>query len=291
MVKKKETDVLDFNKVINTTVFVLHSSTHDKESATIYPKGSNKGLALWNYPQSGFGKSSISSLVKSKTIPLSFKSSPSRGKLVKTGKGSRLPSLKLNDTPSVASNKTRKRNNDSSLLEINSGMMPTKTPLKDKILPIRIVNKVVDTNSETSSTEGDQDQHWKCKRKKAKYQSSEFIDLDISTIDSEAFSVNDPSSIMPLPELAEQDDFSKLKNGVKMLMEDLKGINVINTSILEGFINTFIKIYEEYDAMKSSSSKKITKENHQKLLSDVQQSLVNIKEENTKERVCMEDLQ
>ncbi|KAF3655646.1 hypothetical protein T459_00821 [Capsicum annuum] len=40
---KEETDVLDFNKVINTTAFVLHSSTHDKESAATYPKGSNKG--------------------------------------------------------------------------------------------------------------------------------------------------------------------------------------------------------------------------------------------------------
>ncbi|PHU04368.1 hypothetical protein BC332_25190 [Capsicum chinense] len=43
--KKEEIDVLDFNKVINTTAFVLHSSTHDKESAATYPKGSNKGLA------------------------------------------------------------------------------------------------------------------------------------------------------------------------------------------------------------------------------------------------------
>ncbi|PHT87471.1 hypothetical protein T459_09577 [Capsicum annuum] len=38
-------DVLDFNKVINTTAIALHSSTHDKESATTYPKRSNKGLA------------------------------------------------------------------------------------------------------------------------------------------------------------------------------------------------------------------------------------------------------
>lgn len=71
------------------------------------------------------------------------------------------------------------------------------------------------------------------------------------------------------------DDFSKLENGVNMLIEDLKGINAINTSILEDSVNAFIKTYEEYDAMKSSSSRKITKENHQKLLSDVQQSLVN----------------
>ncbi|PHT95553.1 hypothetical protein T459_03435 [Capsicum annuum] len=42
---KEEIDVLDFNKVINTTAFVLDSSTHDKEFAATYPKGSNKGLA------------------------------------------------------------------------------------------------------------------------------------------------------------------------------------------------------------------------------------------------------
>lgn len=53
---KKEIDVLHFNKVINTTAFVLHSPTHDKEFAATYPNGSNKGLATWNYPQSGFGE-------------------------------------------------------------------------------------------------------------------------------------------------------------------------------------------------------------------------------------------
>ncbi|PHU10867.1 hypothetical protein BC332_17797 [Capsicum chinense] len=42
---KEEIDVLDSKKVINTTTFVLHSSTHDKESTATYPKGSNKGLA------------------------------------------------------------------------------------------------------------------------------------------------------------------------------------------------------------------------------------------------------
>ncbi|KAF3661083.1 hypothetical protein FXO38_11890 [Capsicum annuum] len=51
---KEEIDVLDFNKVINATAFVLHSSTHDEESAATYPKGSNKGLTIWNYPQSSF---------------------------------------------------------------------------------------------------------------------------------------------------------------------------------------------------------------------------------------------
>ncbi|PHT55431.1 hypothetical protein CQW23_03917 [Capsicum baccatum] len=84
------------------------------------------------------------------------------------------------------------------------------------------------------------EQYWKRKRKKAKEQSSEFVNLDIATIDNKTFSVNEPSSIMPLTELAEQ---------------------------------------------------KITKENHQKLLSDVQQNLVNAKEENTKARGCIEDLQ
>ncbi|MCD7465269.1 hypothetical protein HAX54_000945 [Datura stramonium] len=40
--------------------------------------------------------------------------------------------------------------------------------------------------------------------KKVKNQSSKFNDLDTITIDSETFFVGDPSSTMPLPELAEQ---------------------------------------------------------------------------------------
>ncbi|PHT37941.1 hypothetical protein CQW23_21514 [Capsicum baccatum] len=141
---------------------------------------------------------------RSKTSLLSSKPLSSRGKLVKTRNGSSRPSLKLNDTPSVASNKTSKRNNDSSLLENNSGKIPTKTPLQDKIPPIYIVNEVVDANGDTSSTKQDQEQHWKRKRKKAKDQSSEFVDLDIATTDSETFPVNEPSSIMPFTKLAEQ---------------------------------------------------------------------------------------
>ncbi|KAF3667115.1 putative histone H2B.1-like [Capsicum annuum] len=169
------------------------------------------------YVYGWIGKSSTSSLVKSKTSPLSPKSSPSRDNLVRTGEGSSRPLLKLNDTPSVASNKTRKRNNDSSLLEINSGKMPTKTPLEYKIPPICIVNEVVDANGDTNSMEEDQDQHLKRKRKKAKDQSSEFVDLDIATINSEAFFINDPSSIMPLPELTEQENTKE-----RVRMEDLQ---------------------------------------------------------------------
>ncbi|PHT90363.1 hypothetical protein T459_05476 [Capsicum annuum] len=45
---KEEIDVLDSKKVINTTAFVLNSSTHDKESTATYPNGSNNGLATWN---------------------------------------------------------------------------------------------------------------------------------------------------------------------------------------------------------------------------------------------------
>ncbi|PHU18268.1 hypothetical protein BC332_13963 [Capsicum chinense] len=159
--KKEEIDVLDFNKVINTTAFVPHSSTHDKESAATYPKagpcyielspisvfkiaslmahgerfalaipvlasiyrglteittstnlgvgdiifpiqyvygwigmpigrtnlvGQNKIILKVPLRPSDQGKPSTSSLVKSKTSPLPSKSSPSRGKLVKTGK-------------------------------------------------------------------------------------------------------------------------------------------------------------------------------------------------------------
>ncbi|PHT89744.1 hypothetical protein T459_04857 [Capsicum annuum] len=265
-----------------TSVLTVKVHPPDKVSATTYPKGSNKDLATWNYPQSDFGEfyyvtcywewvedvfnhskevlertkiydavfaslftydvnenilqafcelwhSSTNTICVgiafyrlsngvSKEVsirdwvnfwfkgPERYKEPPPRGpkylqllrgKLVKTGKGSSRPSSKLNDTSFVASIKTRKQRDDSALLETNSGKMPTKTPLEDKIPHIHIVNEVVDANGDTSLTEGDQDQYWKHKRKKTKEQSSEFVNLDIATIDNEAFSVNDPSSIMP----------------------------------------------------------------------------------------------
>ncbi|PHT40022.1 hypothetical protein CQW23_18876 [Capsicum baccatum] len=56
--------------------------------------GQNKIMLKVPLRPSEQGKSSTSSLVTSKTSPLSSKFSPSRGKLVKTGKGSGRPSLK-----------------------------------------------------------------------------------------------------------------------------------------------------------------------------------------------------
>ncbi|KAM3248408.1 hypothetical protein P3L10_010177 [Capsicum annuum] len=119
--------------------------------------------------------------------------------------------------------------------------MPTKMPLEDKILPICIVNEVVDDNGDTSSTEGDQDKHWKRKRKKAKDQSSKFVDLDIFTIDSEAFPVNDPRSTMPLPKLAEQMDIQGIStdmlNGIFNSVTSPSCLNTSSPPVIEALIN------------------------------------------------------
>ncbi|KAM3222265.1 hypothetical protein P3L10_021535 [Capsicum annuum] len=119
--------------------------------------------------------------------------------------------------------------------------MTTKMPLKDKILPICIVNEVVDANGDTRSTEGDQDHHWKRKRKKSKDQSSEFVDLDTATIDSEAFSVNDPSSIMPLPELVEQLDLQDIStdtlNGIFYGVTSPSCLDTSSPPVTESLIN------------------------------------------------------
>ncbi|KAM3237712.1 hypothetical protein P3L10_012742 [Capsicum annuum] len=127
-------------------------------------------------------------------------------------------------------------------------------PLEYKVPPICIVNKVVDANGDTSSMEGDQDQHWKRKRKKAKDQSSEFVDLDIATIDSEAFPVNDPSSIMSLTELAEQLDLQGISTDtLNDIFDGVTSPSFLDTSsppVTEALINNI-----EVVAAKAKSAK------------------------------------
>ncbi|MCE5166886.1 hypothetical protein HAX54_028732, partial [Datura stramonium] len=50
------------------------------------------------------------------------------------------------------------------------------------------------------------------------------------------------------------DNFSKLKEGVILILKETKGTDKFDTSALKGLVNVFFKIFEEYDAMKSSSS-------------------------------------
>ncbi|MCD7450851.1 hypothetical protein HAX54_008709 [Datura stramonium] len=53
---KEKIDVLDWNKVLNMTVFLLKSSTLNEEIVVTCPKVSEEGLVTWSYPQSDFGK-------------------------------------------------------------------------------------------------------------------------------------------------------------------------------------------------------------------------------------------
>ncbi|MCE0481965.1 hypothetical protein HAX54_040191 [Datura stramonium] len=53
---KEKINVLDSNKVLNITTFLLKSSTHNEEAAAAYPKVSEEGLTTCGYPQSGFNK-------------------------------------------------------------------------------------------------------------------------------------------------------------------------------------------------------------------------------------------
>ncbi|KAJ8551616.1 hypothetical protein K7X08_021631 [Anisodus acutangulus] len=87
------------------------------------------------------------------------------------------------------------------------------------------------------------------------------------------------------------DNFSKLKEGVNLILKKLKDVNVINTSALEDSVKAFFWTYAAYNAMISSSSQEMTKECHQKSLCDVQQCLIEAKEESTNVTEHMEDLQ
>ncbi|MCD9637721.1 hypothetical protein HAX54_021159 [Datura stramonium] len=78
---------------------------------------------------------------------------------------------------------------------------------------------------------------------------------------------------------------------IDILDSNIKGTNSVDTSTLEGFVKGFFETYEEYDAMKSSSSQKMTKECHQISLFDMLQHLSDAKEEKSKDNGHMEDLQ
>ncbi|MCD9643226.1 hypothetical protein HAX54_030486 [Datura stramonium] len=53
---EEKINVLDSNKVLNTTAFLLKSSTHNEEASATCPKVSEEGLATWSYPQFVFGE-------------------------------------------------------------------------------------------------------------------------------------------------------------------------------------------------------------------------------------------
>lgn len=55
----------------------------------------------------------------------------------------------------MTSDNTRKKKDNSILLENNSGQMPIKVPIKDKTSTILLVDKVVDENGDTISIKAD----------------------------------------------------------------------------------------------------------------------------------------
>ncbi|MCE0481964.1 hypothetical protein HAX54_040190 [Datura stramonium] len=210
---------------------------------------------------------------------------------------------------------TCKRKDPPTLFENDNGPISIEVLYKDDTLIPLSVDEVVDGSGATSSTEGDadQDHHWKRKKKKVKDQNSKFADLDTVTIDSETFFVGDSRSTMPLLELADQLGFegasTDMFNGI--FYEDgatspsfleissppchptslIKGTDAFDTSALEGSVNVFFETFEEYDVMKSSSSQRMTRECHQKLLLDVQQCHIDAKKESKKANGHIEDLQ
>ncbi|MCD7455309.1 hypothetical protein HAX54_027849 [Datura stramonium] len=78
------------------------------------------------------------------------------------------------------------------------------------------------------------------------------------------------------------DNFLKLKEGVILILKEIKGTDAFDTSTLEGSVNVFFETFRECDAMKSSSSQRMTRECHQISLLDVQQRLIDAKDESTR---------
>ncbi|MCD7448047.1 hypothetical protein HAX54_037361 [Datura stramonium] len=60
-------------------------------------------------------------------------------------------------------------------------------------------------------------------------------------------------------------NFLKLKEGIILILKEIKGTDAFDISTLEGSINIFFETFEEYDALKSSLSQRMTRECHQKI--------------------------
>ncbi|XP_075098325.1 uncharacterized protein LOC142175442 isoform X2 [Nicotiana tabacum] len=84
------------------------------------------------------------------------------------------------------------------------------------------------------------------------------------------------------------DSFTKLEESIALSLEEIKKENVIDTSTLEALVEAFFKTYADYDALRSS---KMTKEFHQKSLSDARRRLDDAKREYEKVSESVEKLQ
>ncbi|XP_059288149.1 uncharacterized protein LOC132041452 [Lycium ferocissimum] len=88
--------------------------------------------------------------------------------------------------------------------------------------------------------------------------------------------------------LGSLDSFMVLEASIASTLEELRKINIIDVSALEGLVENFFKAYAEYDSLKSS---KMTKELHQESLSDAQRRLDDAKQEHGKLDGSMKELQ
>ncbi|KAG5619644.1 hypothetical protein H5410_004862 [Solanum commersonii] len=119
-----------------------------------------------------------------------------------------------------------------------------------------------------------QDQHWKCLMKKHKDlndQHCEFAELDSISIDTAIFE-DGAGYAMPLVELTHQ-CLGDISSDVDVLLEDL------------------FKKHGDYDAVRLSTSQKVTRYSHQELLSAAQQCLDTADEERVKMDKHLEELQ
>ncbi|XP_060168638.1 uncharacterized protein LOC132599332 isoform X2 [Lycium barbarum] len=88
--------------------------------------------------------------------------------------------------------------------------------------------------------------------------------------------------------LGSLDSFMVLEASIASTLEELRKINIIDVSALEGLVENFFKAYAEYDSLKSS---KMTKELHQESLSDAQRRLDDAKQEHGKLDGSMKEIQ
>ncbi|KAH0776103.1 hypothetical protein KY290_007514 [Solanum tuberosum] len=88
--------------------------------------------------------------------------------------------------------------------------------------------------------------------------------------------------------LGSSDGFTKLESSIASTLEEIRKVNIIDVSSLEDHVENFFKSYAEYDTLRSS---KMTKESHEKALSDAQRRLDGAKMAHEKLDGSMEKLQ
>ncbi|KAK4718325.1 hypothetical protein R3W88_016663 [Solanum pinnatisectum] len=88
--------------------------------------------------------------------------------------------------------------------------------------------------------------------------------------------------------LGSLDGFTELESSIASTLEEIRKVNIIDVSSLEDLVENFFKSYAEYDTVRSS---KMTKESHEKALSDAQSRLDGAKLAHKKLYGSMEKLQ